>query len=143
MLPVNRRYPISDLMEACADYVRTTHRRLTFEWALIRDVNDTPEEAARLAELLQIFRLQGESGRPGDLSALCHVNVIPLNPTRQYEGQATTRERAEAFQQVLEQRGIPCTIRMRRGIDIQAGCGQLAIEHKEGQDDRPSGERHS
>jgi 23S rRNA (adenine2503-C2)-methyltransferase len=57
---------------------------------------------------------------------LCHVNAIPLNPTQGYEGKATTRERAEAFKQVLEQNGIPCTIRIRRGIDIQAGCGQLA-----------------
>ncbi len=134
MLPINRRYPIADLMDACHEYVQTTRRRLTFEWALIRDVNDTPEQAAQLADLLQIFRLPGENPRPGNprehLSALCHVNVIPLNPTDKYSGQATTRERAEAFQRVLEQRGIPCTIRMRRGIDIQAGCGQLAINHQ-------------
>jgi 23S rRNA (adenine2503-C2)-methyltransferase len=58
---------------------------------------------------------------------LCHVNVIPLNPTQGYSGKATTRERAIEFQQVLNQAGIPCTIRIRRGIDIQAGCGQLAI----------------
>ncbi|HVN17031.1 MAG TPA: hypothetical protein VMT73_14905, partial [Anaerolineales bacterium] len=57
---------------------------------------------------------------------LCHVNAIPLNPTAGYHGQATDRERAAAFKESLEQAGIPCTIRMRRGIDIQAGCGQLA-----------------
>ncbi len=57
---------------------------------------------------------------------LCHVNVIPLNPTSKFSGQATTRERAEAFKLALESHGIPCTIRLRRGIDIQAGCGQLA-----------------
>jgi 23S rRNA (adenine2503-C2)-methyltransferase len=58
---------------------------------------------------------------------LCHVNAIPLNPTTGYTGQPTTRERADVFKQILEQNGIPCTIRVRRGIDIQAGCGQLAV----------------
>jgi 23S rRNA (adenine2503-C2)-methyltransferase len=57
---------------------------------------------------------------------LCHVNVIPLNPTEEFVGKAATRERAEAFQKVLTDAGIPCTIRLRRGIEIQAGCGQLA-----------------
>jgi 23S rRNA (adenine2503-C2)-methyltransferase len=99
-------------MAACRDYVDQTHRRLTFEWALIREVNDTPEQARKLSRLLA--------------GLICHVNVIPLNPTAQYAGQATTLERARAFQAILEDNGIPCTIRLRRGIDIQAGCGQLA-----------------
>ena len=76
------------------------------------------EQARKLAGRLQVFRSGG--------SSLCHVNVIPLNPTRGYSGQATTRERARAFQAELERQGIACTIRTRRGIDIQAGCGQLA-----------------
>jgi 23S rRNA (adenine2503-C2)-methyltransferase len=112
MLPVNRKYPLGQLMAACREYVEQTHRRLTFEWALIREVNDTPEQARKLSKLLA--------------GLLCHVNVIPLNPTAQYAGQATTLERARAFQAILEDNGIPCTIRLRRGIDIQAGCGQLA-----------------
>jgi 23S rRNA (adenine2503-C2)-methyltransferase len=112
MLPINKKYPVAELLAACRDYVERTNRRITFEWALIRDVNDTPEQAQKLARLL------------GGL--LCHVNVIPLNPTALYEGQATTIERARAFRAILEQNGIPCTIRLRRGIDIQAGCGQLA-----------------
>jgi 23S rRNA (adenine2503-C2)-methyltransferase len=112
MMPVNRRYKIEELIEACRDYVKATGRRITFEWALINGVNDTPEEARKLASLLK--------------GMLCHVNAIPLNPTQGYEGKATTRERANAFKQTLEQNGIPCTIRIRRGIDIQAGCGQLA-----------------
>jgi hypothetical protein len=66
------------------------------------------------------------SGLKHGSAALCHVNVIPLNPTQKFSGQATTMERARAFQAILEQQGIPCTIRIRRGIDIQAGCGQLA-----------------
>jgi 23S rRNA (adenine2503-C2)-methyltransferase len=112
MLPINRKYPVVELLEACRDYVEKTHRRITFEWALIRDVNDSPEQARMLAE-----RLKG---------LLCHVNIIPLNPTEKFAGQATTQERARLFQAELESRGISCTIRLRRGIDIQAGCGQLA-----------------
>jgi 23S rRNA (adenine2503-C2)-methyltransferase len=114
MLPINRKYPLDVLIEACREYVEKTHRRITFEWALIRDVNDSPEQARLLAR-----RLSG---------ILSHVNVIPLNPTEKYKGQATTIERARAFQEELERHGIPCTIRLRRGIDIQAGCGQLAAK---------------
>jgi len=120
MLPINRKYDVDELLQAVLAYVNKTHRRVTFEWALIHDVNDTPEQAEKLARRLQGFRKGG--------SALCHVNVIPLNPTRRYAGKATTRERAHAFKEILERHGIPCTIRIRRGIDIQAGCGQLAIE---------------
>ncbi len=112
IMPVNKRYKIEDVIEACRYYVEKTGRRVTFEWALIDGVNDTPEVAKKLAS-----RLKG---------LLCHVNAIPLNPTAGYEGRATDRSRAALFKQTLEQAGIPCTIRMRRGIDIQAGCGQLA-----------------
>jgi 23S rRNA (adenine2503-C2)-methyltransferase len=112
MLPVNRKYPLEEVLAACRDYVEKTHRRITFEWALIRNVNDSPEQARKLAQKLS--------------GILAHVNVIPLNPTEKYSGQATTLERARAFQAELERHGIPCTIRLRRGIDIQAGCGQLA-----------------
>ena len=120
LLPVNRKFPLEPLLSACTEYIDATGRRVTFEWALIRDVNDTLEQAKKLADRLQIFRKGG--------STLCHVNIIPLNPTHRYRGKATTRERAVAFQSVLESNGIPCTIRIRRGIDIQAGCGQLAVE---------------
>lgn len=124
LLPINRKYPLDRLFAACQEYVRRTGRRITFEWALIREVNDTPEQAQKLVERLQAFR-QGES-------TLCHVNVIPLNPTRRYSGKATPRQRAEAFREILERGGIPCSIRLRRGIDIQAGCGQLATHHTAG-----------
>ncbi len=112
IMPVNKRYRIDEVIEACRYYVEKTHRRVTFEWALINGVNDTPEVARKLAA-----RLKG---------LLCHVNAIPLNPTTGYSGQATSRERAAQFKESLEQAGVPCTIRMRRGVDIQAGCGQLA-----------------
>lgn len=115
MMPVNNRYPVAELIQACREYVNATGRRLTFEWALIQGVNDTPEQARALAALLK--------------GMLCHVNVIPLNPTHKFEGTGSTRQRAEAFRAELESAGIPCTVRMRRGIDIQAGCGQLATEH--------------
>jgi 23S rRNA (adenine2503-C2)-methyltransferase len=112
IMPVNKRYKIDDVIEACQYYIEKTHRRVTFEWALINGVNDTPEVAQKLAK-----RLKG---------LLCHVNAIPLNPTQGYDGEATDRQRAQKFKETLEQAGIPCTIRMRRGIDINAGCGQLA-----------------
>lgn len=114
ILPINKRYPLKDLMDACREYVELTHRRITFEWALIQDVNDSLEQANMLAGLLR--------------GMLCHVNIIPLNPTYGYAGKATTSLRAQRFQGELERHGIPCTIRVRRGIDIQAGCGQLAAE---------------
>jgi len=120
LLPINKKYPLGELLAACLEYVNITHRRISFEWALIQGVNDSQTDARKLADLLQGFRRGG--------SALCHVNVIPLNPTRKYPGQATPRAQARLFQAELEQRGIPCTIRIRRGIDIRAGCGQLAAE---------------
>ncbi len=112
LLPINKKYEIEELVQACRYYVAQTGRRITFEWALIQGVNDSPEDARQLSGLIK--------------GLLCHVNVIPLNPTSKYVGQATTRQRAEAFRAELEKAGIPCTIRLRRGIDIQAGCGQLA-----------------
>jgi 23S rRNA (adenine2503-C2)-methyltransferase len=112
IMPVNKKYNIEEVIEACRYYIEKTHRRVTFEWALISGVNDTPEVARQLAA-----RLKG---------MLCHVNAIPLNPTKGYDGAATDRQRAATFKETLEQAGIGCTIRMRRGVDIQAGCGQLA-----------------
>lgn len=112
MLPVNRRYPITELMDAVREYSRTTRRRVTFEWALIQQINDTPEQAQKLAAILK--------------GMLAHVNLIPLNPTLGFKGEASSQGRARQFQQILENEGIACTIRLRRGIDIQAGCGQLA-----------------
>ena len=104
-----------NLMHACRNYVEQTHRRLTFEWALIQGVNDSDKDAEELANLIK--------------GILCHVNIIPLNPTKKYAGKTTTHERALAFQTVLTKKGIPCTIRLRRGIEINAGCGQLASSY--------------
>ncbi len=115
LLPVNKRYPLAEVFDAARYYTATTHRRITFEWALIAGVNDTPEQAETLAK-----RAAG---------LLCHVNVIPLNPTAGYAGQASTRERVAKFSSVLEAHGVACTVRVRRGIDVAAGCGQLAIQN--------------
>lgn len=112
LLPVNRRYPLDVLLRACREYVEATGRRISFEWALIRGVNDDAAQASLL-----VRRLRG---------LLCHVNLIPLNPTEKYNGAPSERETARAFLGVLKDAGIPVTIRLRRGIEIQAGCGQLA-----------------
>jgi 23S rRNA (adenine2503-C2)-methyltransferase len=111
LLPINRKYGIDELLEACRDYVAATGRRITFEWALIRGETDTPEQAEELGR-----RLRGLS---------CHVNVIPLNPTQGFAGEASGTNRVHRFVEVLAQHGVHATIRVRRGIDIDAGCGQL------------------
>ncbi len=111
MMPINRKYPIEELISACREFVEATNRRITFEYALINGQNDTPEEAKRLRNLLQ--------------GLMCHVNVIPLNPTSGYDGSPSDPERVQTFIDILEHGGIPATIRVRRGIDIDAGCGQL------------------
>lgn len=115
LIPANRKYPLAELIPACREYVEATSRRITFEWALINGVNDTTKDATELAALVK--------------GMICHVNIIPLNPTAVYPGEPTTAEKARDFKQILETSGIPCTIRLRRGIDIQAGCGQLAAKH--------------
>lgn len=111
LIPINRKYPIPILMEACRYYIEKTNRRLTFEWALIEGENDTLEQAAKLGELIR--------------GMLCHVNLIPLNPTRDYAGHPSSHERVGAFQAELARQGVSSSVRVRRGIDIQAGCGQL------------------
>jgi 23S rRNA (adenine2503-C2)-methyltransferase len=114
LLPVNRRWPIEDLVEACRYYVERTGRRVTFEWALIAGKNDSEQEAKRLADLLRGLR--------------CHVNLIPLNPTEGYAEDPASLGSADHFVEVLESHGVPATVRVRRGLDIAAGCGQLKSE---------------
>jgi 23S rRNA (adenine2503-C2)-methyltransferase len=111
LIPVSKKWPIAELMDACRYYISRTGRRLTFEWALIHKENDTREQAETLGQLLR--------------GMLCHVNLIPLNPTAGYGGGPSARNRVEDFQQELARYGVSSTVRVRRGIDIQAGCGQL------------------
>src|SRR5579859_3126680 len=111
LLPVNRRWPIAEVISAVEEYIAATGRRVTFEWALIRRENDTFEQAQQLGQLLR--------------GLLCHVNLIPLNPTGGYAGAPSDPERVAAFQAALASYGVTSTVRVRRGIDIDAGCGQL------------------
>lgn len=111
LLPVNKRWNLQELLTACRYYVDKTGRRITFEWALIRGKNDTVEQAHKLGGLLR--------------GLLCHVNLIPLNPTVGYAGGPSDGDAVEAFVGVLGEYGVSATVRVRRGIDIDAGCGQL------------------
>jgi 23S rRNA (adenine2503-C2)-methyltransferase len=114
LLPVNQRYPLADLLAVVREYIEHTGRRVTFEWAAIAGHNDTPEQAHALGRLLA--------------GLLCHVNIIPLNPTGGYAGSPSHPARLAAFTAILDSYGSPATIRVRRGIDINAGCGQLKAE---------------
>jgi 23S rRNA (adenine2503-C2)-methyltransferase len=111
ILPINKTYPIEKLLIACNGYAKYTKRRISFEYALIDGVNDSLEDASQLAHLLK--------------GMLCHVNLIPLNPTRNYGGKGTKSDHVKAFYSTLTRAGIPCSIRVSRGVEIGAGCGQL------------------
>lgn len=111
LVPINERYPLGSLMAACRDYVRKTHRRLTFEIALIDGVNDSTSDAQEIAKLIS--------------GMLCHVNLIPLNPIPGSIFRPSPRERVDAYEQKLTSAGITTTVRMGRGVNISAGCGQL------------------
>jgi 23S rRNA (adenine2503-C2)-methyltransferase len=115
MMPVNKRYPIHDLMEAVRMYIAKTNRRVSFEYVLLQEKNDLPEHAERLAKLLR-------SPTP----ILCHVNLIPWNPVPGTPLDRSTRRRVLDFQRILQDAGVPCTVRVERGTDIAAACGQLA-----------------
>jgi 23S rRNA (adenine2503-C2)-methyltransferase len=112
LVPINRRYPLGELATACAEYVAASGRRLSIEWALIDGVNDRAQDAAELA----VF------ARP--LGA--HVNLIPLNPTPGYAVVGSSPARVRGFRDELTARGVNATIRVTRGADIDAACGQLA-----------------
>lgn len=111
LVPVNHRWPLAALIGACRTYSATTGRRVFFGWTLIEDQNDSRDHARRLAELIR------------GLDA--HVNLIQLNPTRDFDGRSSGLNAAVAFRTVLQEAGFACTIRQRRGIDVAAGCGQL------------------
>ncbi len=114
LVPINRRYPLEALMEACAEYLDAKGRRLSFEWALIDGVNDRDGDAGELAALCRRFRLPA------------HVNLIPLNPTPGYPTVGSPRQRVVEFRDRLVALGVNATVRRNRGTDIDAACGQLA-----------------
>ena len=119
LVPVNRKHPIAHLVEAVRDYTDKTHRRVSFEYVLLKDVNDSAAQAESLAKLCR-----GETDGKGPL--LCHVNLIPWNPVPGASLSPSDRKRVLDFQRVLENRRVPCTVRVQRGVDIAAACGQLA-----------------
>ena len=111
LVPINSRYPVADLLAAVQRYIDKTHRRVTFEYALMKGINDSPALAAELAAKLNPL--------------LCHVNVIPLNPIPDSPFQPTSDADTLRFVEILRAGGVPATVRLRRGIEINAGCGQL------------------
>ncbi len=122
LLPINKRWPLNDLLAAVRAYIAKTGRRVTFEWASIAGENDTAKQAHSLGNLL--------------VGLHCHVNLIPLNPTSGYDGKPANPHHLNQFVNIVESYGIPCTVRVRRGIDIHAGCGQLkaalaGLQHSE------------
>lgn len=112
LVPMNRRYPLAELAEACAEHVATTGRRLSIEWALIDGTNDREQDMAELAAF----------ARP--LGA--HVNLIPLNPTPGYAVAGTPGAGVARARDTLRSLGVNATVRVTRGVDIDAACGQLA-----------------
>jgi 23S rRNA (adenine2503-C2)-methyltransferase len=114
LVPINHHYPLTQLMAACRHYFERAGRRISFEYALIHGINDSPEQARQLAQLLD--------------GLLCHVNLIPLNPVSESPYQPSSRGRILAFQAELNRLKVPNTLRVERGADIQAGCGQLRCQ---------------
>jgi 23S rRNA (adenine2503-C2)-methyltransferase len=114
LVPAAKKWPLDELMAACRTYSSMTGRKIFYEWTLIEGTNDTPEHARAVGALLR--------GLPAQ------VNLIPLNPTSGYDGIPARSEAAKSFQRILaEEFALPSTVRQRRGIDIAAGCGQLAV----------------
>ena len=115
LMPINRRWPLADLMAACREYI-AKKGRIFIAWTLVAGVNDSPAHARKVVALLEGMDV--------------HVNLIPLNPTAEFEGQEPDWGRVLAFQRILKEAGLPSTVRQRRGIDVDAGCGQLAVKSK-------------
>ena len=111
LMPVNRRWPVEELLEACREYIDATGRRISFEYAMIDGVNDSDACAKELAR-----RVKG---------MLCHVNLIPANEVEGKQHRRSSRERLAAFSGILEKSGITVTVRRTLGADISASCGQL------------------
>ncbi len=117
LVPINRRYPLAELVDACAEFRARTGRRVSIEWALIDGVNDRAVDAAELAALAGL--------------AKAHVNLIPLNPTPGFATKGSPPDRVASFAHELRQRGTNATVRQNRGVDIDAACGQLRFTHQQ------------
>lgn len=117
LMPIANKYSLEEVMKACDDYFQDTGRRITFEYSLVADVNDTEEDARELIGIL----------KPRN----CHLNLIPVNPIKEREFVKPSRQRAEKFKNKLEKSGINVTIRREMGSDIDGACGQLRRSHLE------------
>lgn len=117
VMPVANKYPLEELLEACKYYIDKTNKRVTFEYALIKDVNDTLENARELSKLLK--------------GMLCHVNLIPVNAVRENDYRKSEQKSIMRFKETLERAGISTTVRREMGSDINAACGQLRRSYME------------
>ena len=122
LMPVNRRYPLADLLVACRKFFAATKRIITFEYTLIRGVNDSRLQATALAQLLK--------------SIPCRVNLIPLSPVEGFDGQAPSPETGAMFIEILGRTGINATLRVSKGTGIDAACGQLRMRESEVRDQK-------
>ncbi len=111
LMPIANRFTLAELMDCCAYYFEQTGRRITFEYSLVRDVNDTRKDAETLAALIRGLN--------------CHVNLIPVNPVRERAYVQSERQAVEAFAALLAKKGINATVRREMGRDIDGACGQL------------------
>ncbi len=116
IIPTAKAYPVEEIMDAVAEYFEKTKRRVTFEYVMLKGVNDAPEQARRVARLIKDRRI------------VAHVNLIPFNPWEGAPVEGTSRAGIRRFAGVLEAEGIPTTIRWSRGVDVGAACGQLALK---------------
>lgn len=116
MMPINKKYPIDELLTACRDYIAKTGRRISFEYSLIKGVNDSAQCAMALCELLR--------------GMLCHVNLIPVNSIEDADYVKSDRKNIEDFKAIIERNKITATVRRKLGADINAACGQLRRQSK-------------
>jgi 23S rRNA (adenine2503-C2)-methyltransferase len=119
LVPVNRRYPIAAVLDAACDYIASTNRRVSFEYVLLHGYNDQPEHAHRLAQQLRKAPMPGPT-------FLFHVNLIPWNAVPGMPLGSSAQKRITAFQHIVQEYNIACTVRVERGTEIAAACGQLA-----------------
>ncbi len=115
LMPVNRKYPVATLMQACRDYIAVTGRRISFEYTLVKEINDTPRHAALLASLVR--------------GMLCHVNLIPVNYVAERGLEPSSSGTIEKFRRILAEKGVNVTVRRRLGSEINASCGQLRHQY--------------
>lgn len=119
LVPINRRYPLQELIPACKEYSEVTGRRITFEYALLAGVNDDERKAKELISLLK--------------GMMCHINLIPVNPVEGRDFDRTPPEKVEQFRTILDRAGLNVTVRREFGTEIDAACGQLRRRYEQGQ----------